>query len=59
MICKSIEYFNFRNIESARIEPSPGVNVLFGNNAEGKTNAVEGIYLFHVEEAFGRVRTVK
>ena len=46
MICKSIEYFNFRNIESARIEPSPGVNVLFGNNADGKTNAVEGIYLF-------------
>ena len=52
MICKSIEYFNFRNIESARIEPSPGVNVLFGNNAEGKTNAVEGIYLFSCGRSF-------
>ncbi len=52
MICKSIEYFNFRNIESARIEPSHGVNVFFGNNAEGKTNAVEGIYLFSCGRSF-------
>ena len=52
MICKSIEYFNFRNIESAHIEPSPGVNVFFGNNAEGKTNAVEGIYLFSCGRSF-------
>ena len=25
---------------------SPGVNLLFGENAQGKTNALEGIYLF-------------
>lgn len=37
---------NFRNIESCDISFSRGVNLLFGNNAEGKTNAVEGIYLF-------------
>lgn len=46
MICESIDYYNFRNIEFAHIELSPGVNVFYGNNAEGKTNAVEGIYLF-------------
>lgn len=46
MICEGIDYFNFRNIEKAHIDFSPGVNVFYGNNAEGKTNAIEGIYLF-------------
>ncbi len=45
MICKKIYYSHFRNIESALIEPEPGVNLLYGENAEGKTNALEGIYL--------------
>ena len=45
MICKKIYYSHFRNIESAVIEPEPGVNLLYGENAEGKTNALEGIYL--------------
>lgn len=46
MICKSISFLNFRNIENARLELEPGVNLLYGENAEGKTNALEGIYLF-------------
>ena len=46
MICKSISFLNFRNIENARLELEPGVNLLYGQNAEGKTNALEGIYLF-------------
>lgn len=37
---------NFRNIEKCDITFSPGVNLLVGNNAQGKTNAVEGVYLF-------------
>ncbi|MBR2930000.1 MAG: DNA replication/repair protein RecF [Clostridia bacterium] len=37
---------NFRNIKECAIDFSPGVNLLYGNNAEGKTNAIEGIYLF-------------
>lgn len=37
---------NFRNIEACDISFSPGVNLFIGNNAEGKTNAVEAIYLF-------------
>ena len=45
MICKKIIFSQFRNIESAVIEPEPGVNLLYGENAEGKTNALEGIYL--------------
>lgn len=39
------KYRNFRNIDDSEIEFSKGVNILFGGNAEGKTSAVEGIYL--------------
>lgn len=37
---------NYRNVESARLTFTPGVNLLFGQNAQGKTNALESIYLF-------------
>ncbi|MDD4772099.1 MAG: DNA replication/repair protein RecF [Eubacteriales bacterium] len=46
MYCDSIQYINFRNIGSAEIRPERGVNILYGSNAEGKTNALEGIYMF-------------
>ena len=46
MIIKSFKAQNFRNIESCNIEFKEGVNVLLGENAQGKTNAVEGIYFF-------------
>lgn len=45
MICKRSFYRNFRNIEEETIEFSPEINVIYGENAEGKTNALEGIYL--------------
>lgn len=45
MICKRSFYRNFRNIEDQVIEFSPEINVIYGENAEGKTNALEGIYL--------------
>ena len=37
---------NYRNIESANLRFVPGVNLLYGKNAQGKTNALECIYLF-------------
>ncbi len=45
MICKRSVYRQFRNIEDQTIEFSPEINVIYGENAEGKTNAIEGIYL--------------
>lgn len=45
MICKRSVYRQFRNIENQMIEFSPEINVIYGENAEGKTNAIEGIYL--------------
>ena len=52
MIIKSFSANNFRNIEEEKIEFCPGVNLLVGKNAEGKTNAVEGIYLFSRGKSF-------
>ena len=46
MIIKEVSFRNFRNIADARIGLSPGTNVLWGNNAQGKTNILEGIYFF-------------
>ena len=36
----------FRNYESAMLEFSPYTNVIYGNNAQGKTNILEAVYLF-------------
>ncbi len=52
MIIKRFRAENFRNIEMCDIEFSPGVNLLHGKNAQGKTNAVEGIYVFSRGKSF-------
>ena len=36
---------NFRNIAAAELSPCGGVNVIFGENAQGKTNLLESISL--------------
>ena len=46
MIVQSLDISNYRNIEEIEFQPSPGVNVIFGENAQGKTNLLEAIWLF-------------
>ncbi|NLM49629.1 MAG: DNA replication/repair protein RecF [Clostridiaceae bacterium] len=46
MYINSIELVNYRNYEREKVEFSPGQNVIFGDNAQGKTNLLESIYLF-------------
>ncbi|MCL1793853.1 MAG: DNA replication/repair protein RecF [Oscillospiraceae bacterium] len=43
---------NYKNIESAEIEFESGINILIGENANGKTNAVEAIYQFAYGKSF-------
>ena len=38
MQCNKITVENFRNIETAEVSFSPRVNLLLGDNAQGKTN---------------------
>lgn len=45
MIITSIELKNFRNYEDLNISFDKGTNILFGDNAQGKTNILEAIYL--------------
>lgn len=45
MIIKSIELSNFRNYESLNIQFDRGTNILYGDNAQGKTNILEAAYL--------------
>lgn len=45
MIIKSIELENFRNYNSLDIKFDNKTNILYGNNAQGKTNVLEAIYM--------------
>ncbi len=45
MIIKSLELADFRNYENLNIEFDRGTNILYGDNAQGKTNIMEAIYL--------------
>ena len=45
MFVESIQLNNYRNYDSADVTFSPGVNIFFGDNAQGKTNLLEAVYL--------------
>lgn len=45
MIIKSLELENFRNYNTLSIDFDKGVNILYGDNAQGKTNILEAIYV--------------
>ena len=45
MIIKSLELENFRNYDSLEMSFDSGVNILYGDNAQGKTNVLEAIYV--------------
>ena len=45
MYIESLELKNFRNYEDLSIVLDPGTNILYGDNAQGKTNVLEAVYL--------------
>ena len=50
MYLKSINIQNFRNYEQQEINLSKDINIFYGDNAQGKTNIIESIFLM----AFGK-----
>lgn len=52
MKCSKVFYKDYRNIEDTEVAFSDGINVLWGNNAQGKSNILEGIYLFARGKSF-------
>lgn len=45
MHIRRLRLVNFRNYEAAELLPASGVTVLYGENAQGKTNLIEAIHL--------------
>ena len=52
MRIKSLKIENFRNIKDIQIFPSDEMNVIYGENAQGKTNIIEAIWLFTGAKSF-------
>ena len=50
MFIKNIKVENFRNYENQLIEFNKNINIIYGNNAQGKTNILEAIFF----SAFGK-----
>lgn len=45
MIIESVELKNYRNYNELHMDFSQGTNLLYGDNAQGKTNILEAIYV--------------
>ncbi len=52
MIVLNLECKNFRNLEKIKISPCENMNVICGENAQGKTNLIESIWLFTGAKSF-------
>ena len=45
MIIQSVELQDFRSYEFLELRPDSGINIFYGNNAQGKTNILESVYV--------------
>ena len=52
MIIKSVDIKNFRNIKSLILEFCDGINVIYGQNAQGKTNLLEALWCLTGAKSF-------
>ena len=50
MTVKELSVADYRNIEKINITPSESVNVIYGENAQGKTNLLEYMALYGLQE---------
>ena len=57
MYCSSVQVRDFRNISEAEVSFSEGVNILAGENAQGKTNLLEAIFYPSVGRSFRGAKT--
>src|ERR671928_903833 len=51
MLLESLEVHNFRNL-SGKVTWGPGLNIIYGDNGQGKTNWLEAIYLLATSKSF-------
>src|SRR5918912_717603 len=51
MLLEMLEVHNFRNL-SGKVSWGTGLNIIYGNNGQGKTNWLEAIYLLSTTKSF-------
>ena len=56
MIIESIDLQNYRNYQELHMELNEGTNILYGDNAQGKTNILEAIYVCCTSKSHRSVR---
>ena len=52
MVLDTLALTDFRNYENASVAFAPGVNVICGENAAGKTNLLEAAFYFAAGKSF-------
>ena len=52
MYIQKIKLQNFRNYDFEEIELYKGTNIFFGDNAQGKTNILEAIFISSLGKSF-------
>ena len=52
MVIKKIKLINFRNYKNLNLKFSDGINIIIGNNAQGKTNILESIYTLALTKSY-------
>ena len=52
MWIKKLKLNNFRNYQTQEIEFDKNINIIYGENAQGKTNIIESIFLSSVGKSF-------
>lgn len=52
MYIEKIKLQNFRNYKEQEITLNPNINIFYGNNAQGKTNILESIFLCSFGKSF-------
>ena len=52
MYINKIKLLNFRNYEKLNIDLNENINIFYGDNAQGKTNIIEAIFLCSIGKSF-------
>ena len=52
MKIRQIAFKNFRNLKEGTFNPCSSINIIYGKNAQGKTNLAEAIWLFTGSRSF-------
>ena len=59
MYLEKIEYENYRNLKKGELVADREMNVIYGENAQGKTNLIEAIWLFTGKKSFRGTKDVQ